>query len=43
MSTVGVGVEPSVYLNLQQAHKQARVNEEKFRDTLNQFERKKDT
>ena len=34
MSTVGAGVEPSVFLNHHQAHVQSRINEAKFRQTL---------
>ena len=34
-------MEPSSYLNLQQAHRQARINETSLRETLSVFERKK--
>ena len=43
MSTVGAGVEPDVYLNHKMAHKQAKLNEAKFRETLTNFERKRES
>ena len=43
MSTVGAGIEPSIYLNHHQAYKQSRLNEVKLRQTLNYFEQKKES
>ena len=43
MSTVGAGVEPQAYLNLRQAHRQTKVNEAQFRETLSRFEQKRES
>ena len=43
MSTVGAGMEPSIFLNHHQAYQQSRLNEVKLRQTLNYFEQKKES